>query len=92
MRGGGAGGGSDWPLSPADEDDSHEEDDDHGDDPAHDPHCHVHLTAGPLQRDQILTDVTQELLLVVKSFVVEVFVLEVLDDDVGVQCAGVRSS
>ena len=90
MRGGGAGGRSDWPLSSGDQDDADEEDHDHGDNTTHDTNCHVDLTAGPLQLHQVLTDVSQEQLLVIKTFV-ELFVLEILDDDVGVQCAGVRS-
>ena len=58
MRGGGAGGGSHWPLSSGDEDDADEQDDDHCHNTAHDTNCHVDLTAGPLQLYQILTDVS----------------------------------
>lgn len=58
MRGGGAGGGSDWPLSSGDQDDADEKDHDHCDYAADDPNCHVDLTAGPLQLDQVLTDVS----------------------------------
>ena len=91
MGGGGAGAGSHGSFSPADEDHADQQDDDHRHNTAHDAHCHVHLAAGSLQRDKVLTDVSQELFLVIKTFVVEVFVLEILDNDVGVQCAGVRS-